>query len=469
MAFRTIHTTYGLQRMAAAEAAGVVINITHMAVGDGNGNPVSPYEGQTALVGEKYRTTVNRVFQDPVNPKKYTAEMIVPASEGGFTMREICAFDADGGMFVVGNLPESYKPNISEGAFEDIAVRIEFLVTNSGIVSIMVDPNVTVATQNWISNNITAANLIPGGLVNQLLAKESNAPGDFKWVDPNNVNVTVQVVEERQTLAAAQTTVTLALTTTTSLAVYIEGVRLSKGTGTEQWQPADGGASLTQITLGQSYPAGSEILLVQNDPAGAADAPLLRGQNLNDLENKATARTNLDVYSKAEADQKAPPGLVAYFARTTAPAGWLKANGAAVSRTAYAALFAALGTTYGTGDGFTTFNLPDLRGEFLRGWDDARGVDAGRVLGSSQTDQNKAHGHSASTDVSGGHSHSYVDTDTEVTSGSLQAGSGWSIYDKQSTYNTGSAGDHSHGVSVGSSGGNESRPRNIALLTCIKF
>ena len=77
---------------------------------------------------------------------------------------------------------------------------------------------------------------------------------------------------------------------------------------------------------------------------------------------------------------------VLYFAGQTAPVGWLKANGAAVSRTAYAALFAAIGTTYGAGDGSTTFNLPDLRGEFMRGWDDGRGIDHGRVLGSAQGD-----------------------------------------------------------------------------------
>lgn len=81
-----------------------------------------------------------------------------------------------------------------------------------------------------------------------------------------------------------------------------------------------------------------------------------------------------------------PSGTVLYFAGQSAPAGWLKANGAAVSRTAYAALFAAISTTYGAGDGRTTFNLPDLRGEFVRGWDDGRGVDTGRVFGSAQGD-----------------------------------------------------------------------------------
>ncbi|WP_239373391.1 phage tail protein [Snodgrassella gandavensis] len=76
-----------------------------------------------------------------------------------------------------------------------------------------------------------------------------------------------------------------------------------------------------------------------------------------------------------------PAGAVMYFARDWAPTGWLKANGAAVSRTAYAGLFAVLGTYYGAGDGATTFNLPDLRGEFIRAYDDGRGIDQGRWLG----------------------------------------------------------------------------------------
>ena len=77
-----------------------------------------------------------------------------------------------------------------------------------------------------------------------------------------------------------------------------------------------------------------------------------------------------DIASR-NADNKA--GLMAFFAADAAPAGWLECNGSAVSRTTYAALFAAIGTEYGVGDGTTTFNLPDLRGEFMRGWDNGRG------------------------------------------------------------------------------------------------
>lgn len=80
-----------------------------------------------------------------------------------------------------------------------------------------------------------------------------------------------------------------------------------------------------------------------------------------------------------------PSGAIMYFAQNFAPIGWLKANGAALSRTTYANLFAAIGTLYGSGDGKTTFNLPDLRGEFIRSWDDGRGVDSARKLGEWQT------------------------------------------------------------------------------------
>lgn len=79
-----------------------------------------------------------------------------------------------------------------------------------------------------------------------------------------------------------------------------------------------------------------------------------------------------------------PSGMVSMFGNSTAPSGWLECNGAAVSRTTYSDLFANISTTFGAGDGTTTFNLPELRGEFIRGWDNARGIDSARVFGSFQ-------------------------------------------------------------------------------------
>ena len=143
-------------------------------------------------------------------------------------------------------------------------------------------------------------------------------------------------------------------------------------------------------------------------------------------------------------------GAVTFFARNSAPAGWLKANGAAVSRTTYAALFSAIGTAFGAGDGSTTFNLPDLRGEFPRGWDDGRGADPSRGFGSAQADEFKGHSH---TPLNG---NNFI---TNTTTGST------------GIFNIGSGGFAGTGMvfETSSVGGSETRPRNIALLACIKF
>lgn len=160
-------------------------------------------------------------------------------------------------------------------------------------------------------------------------------------------------------------------------------------------------------------------------------------------------------------------GTVAYFAANTVPPGWLKANGAAVSRTTYAALFLAIGTTYGAGDGSTTFQLPDLRGEFLRGFDDGRGVDSGRGIGTAQAHQNASHQHTGNTAGAGDHSHS----GGEFTGQNLIGGSSGAFVrlNTNAANNTGVAGNHGHAFTTDASGGGEARPRNVAMLACIKF
>lgn len=185
-----------------------------------------------------------------------------------------------------------------------------------------------------------------------------------------------------------------------------------------------------------------------------------------------------------------PPGAVAYFGMSSAPTGWLKANGAAVSRSTYSSLFSAIGTTFGSGDGSTTFNLPDLRGEFLRALDDGRGVDSARALGSAQSGQNASHTHTGTTDSGGSHTHTGSAASSgahshTVASGATDSGAntGQVAYSSTNpdTVSTSSSGAHTHTLSIdsggahthtfttASSGGTEARPRNIALLACIKY
>ena len=194
------------------------------------------------------------------------------------------------------------------------------------------------------------------------------------------------------------------------------------------------------------------------------------------------------------ASDPTPAGTIIYSARSTAPTGYLKANGAAVSRTTYATLFAAIGTTYGAGNGSTTFNVPDLRGEFIRSLDDGRGVDSGRTLGSTQTDQNKSHTHTAtSTTTQSAHSHTGTTNSGGSHNHTFTGGTGtpgeddetgvWYRNDFPNTVEltTSSIAAHTHSfttdsatatstttTTVNADGGTESRPRNIALLACIK-
>jgi len=172
-----------------------------------------------------------------------------------------------------------------------------------------------------------------------------------------------------------------------------------------------------------------------------------------------------------------PAGTMAPFAASTPPAGWLKCNGAAISRGTYGALFARIGTTWGAGDGTTTFNLPDLRGEFLRGWDDGRGVDAGRGIGTAQGERIKDHYHGFGqfTSVTGG---DFAD-DAYLTRRDW-SGAGETLTGQRTTGDSqalstvpltgGNAGDLGTSRQIELvTGAGETRPRNVAVLTMIKY
>lgn len=132
-----------------------------------------------------------------------------------------------------------------------------------------------------------------------------------------------------------------------------------------------------------------------------------------------------------------PTGSTQMFAGSNAPRGWLIADGRAVSRTTYAALFAVIGTIYGNGDGSTTFNLPDMRGVVVRGTDRGRNLDPSRVHGSYQGDLFASHSHNnTATSVSaGGHAHTATNSQE---GGHTHTFSG----------TTSSNGDHTHGLDV---------------------
>ncbi|MGC3984841.1 MAG: phage tail protein [Pseudorhodoferax sp.] len=308
---------------------------------------------------------------------------------------------------------------------------------------------------------------------------------------------------------------------TAPAAIRMYGVILSYDIGT--------GAMTVDVPTGAYRGAGQTATGWFISLAGPREGVVDLGAGPNQLTNAIslglhtsgnTIRVSVDgvdygmILSDAQVSSLAPPGTCVMFAGSTPPPGWFKRNGAAVSRATYAALFAAIGTNYGAGDGSTTFNLPDDRGLVDRGLDEGRGLDPGRVLGSYQESQNRAHDHGGQTAAGGGRTPSgtvggggiHVHTGTALNAGGHTntvpqvrnaGGSGTAASVKSedtvgSPMNTNTVPDHQHTLSIAaggfhadhafagnavdphahglaSEGGSEARMRNSAKLPIIKY
>jgi phage-related tail fiber protein len=259
MAFYTKLTNIGLAKIASAIALGEQIEIIEMALGDGNGAITTPTPAQTALVNEVYRGDLNQLIVSETNEFHVVAELIVPTTEGGWTIREVGLYDADGDLIAVGNFPETEKPEPADGTLRDMIVRTIIEVSNSSVITLIIDPYSVTATHAWVSSLYLLRSRVAGGTAGQILAKGSNSDEVFVWVDPTAaVNVTVDVINENVTLTGSQTIVNFSTIIAQGIAVYIEGVRLILGVD----YTVTGAA---QITLTVTYPNGSILHAYQND------------------------------------------------------------------------------------------------------------------------------------------------------------------------------------------------------------
>ncbi|HCB1865568.1 TPA: phage tail protein [Citrobacter freundii] len=252
-------TNVGAAKLANATALGEQVEITQMAVGDGNGALPTPNPAQTALVHELRRAPLNTLTIDPVNTNQIIAEQVIPEDVGGWWIREIGLYDSDGDMIAIANCAETYKPLLQEGSGRVQVIRVILIVSSTQAVTLKIDPSVVLATRQYVDDQIIQVK----AYVDQQLAAHIAAS------DPH-----------------------------------------------------------------QQY--------------------LL----------------------EADIDKYIPAGFPLPWPAATQPTGWLKCNGAAFDKAKYPKLAAA----------YPSGSLPDLRGEFLRGWDNGRGVDSGRTLLSAQGD-----------------------------------------------------------------------------------
>ncbi|EJF8492126.1 phage tail protein [Escherichia coli] len=257
--YYAVLTNVGAAKLANATALGVQVEITQMAVGDGNGALPTPNPAQTALIHELRRAPLNSLSIDPNNANQIIAEQVIPEDVGGWWIREIGLFDKDGDMIAVANCAETYKPQLQEGSGRVQVVRMILIVSSTAAVTLKIDPSVVLATRQYVDDQI----------------------------------IQVKAYVDQQ------------------LAAHV-----------------------------------------------AADDP------------------HTQYLFESDIDKFIPVGFPLPWPQATPPVGWIKCNGATFDKVKYP----KLATAYPSGV------LPDLRGEFLRGWDDGRGVDVGRAILSSQGD-----------------------------------------------------------------------------------
>ncbi len=404
--FYTLLTDIGAAKLANAAALGVPLKITQMAVGDGGGVLPTPSAQQTKLVGEKRRAALNMLYIDPQNSSQVIAEQVIPETEGGWWIREVGLFDETGALIAVGNCPESYKPQLAEGSGRTQTVRMVLITSSTENITLKIDPAVVFATRKYVDDKVLELKVY----VDDLMAKHLAA------VDPH----TQYAPKESPTLTGtpkaptatvgnnstqiANTAFVQAIVTALNNAMALNAPLASPDlTGVPTAPTAAQTTNNDQIAttafvkaalagLVGSSPAALDTLnelaaALGNDPnfattmtnALAGKQPLDR--TLTILSGK-TAEGIVE-YLGLGAGSALPVGVPVPWPSANPPSGWLKCNGARFDKSK----LPKLATVYTSGV------LPDLRGEFIRGWDNGRGVDAGRTLLSVQSHAYEEHSH----------------------------------------------------------------------------
>ncbi|MDX5533047.1 phage tail protein [Escherichia coli] len=504
--YYAILTNQGAARLANATMLGSKLNLTQMAVGDANGVLPTPDPAQTKLINQKRIAPLNLLSVDPNNQSQIIAEQIIPENEGGFWIREIGLYDDEGVLIAVANCPETYKPQLQEGSGRTQTIRMILVVSNTEAITLKIDPSVVLATRKYVDDEVLELRLyVDDQMRNHIAAQDPHTQyaqkhnptftGEPKAPTPAAGNNTTRIATTEFVQAAITALINGApatldtlkeiaaainndpkFSTTINNALALKAPLSSPAlTGTPTAPTAAQSVNNTQIAttafvksaiaaMVGSAPAALDTLnelaaALGNDPnfsttvlnALAGKQPL--DNTLTNLSGKDVA--GLLAYLGLGEGSALPVGVPVPWPSATPPTGWLKCNGAAFSAEEYPELTKA----------YPTNKLPDLRGEFIRGWDDGRGIDTGRSILSIQGYATEDHAHglpSRSTIVTDATINFYFDenwvnsgTDIIKRGNTNDAGLPAPDYGTFKTYKQSVAG-------LGTAA-SETRPRNIAF------
>lgn len=158
----TVLTNYGAQAFAKALATNQPLRLSSFAVGDGNGQVVTPTADRTALVKETHRANVSAVSLDPRNDKQVIIELTIPEDVGGFYIREMGVFDSTNKLVAYANTPESFKPTLESGSGKVQVLRMILKVSNSQAVTLSIDNSVIFVTRQQLNPKKITSSTING-------------------------------------------------------------------------------------------------------------------------------------------------------------------------------------------------------------------------------------------------------------------------------------------------------------------
>lgn len=156
--FYTLLTDIGLAKeVASHEQGGVALDLTELAIGDGNGEIYNPNGSETTLENEVYRTTINKIYVDSTNTTQVIIEAIIPMDTESFHIREVGIFDSEGDLFAIGKYPETYKPIIEDGVGKDLYIRMVLQFSNTPNVELIIDSNVVMCSETKATQLVAEA------------------------------------------------------------------------------------------------------------------------------------------------------------------------------------------------------------------------------------------------------------------------------------------------------------------------
>ncbi|HDV9196091.1 TPA: phage tail protein [Escherichia coli] len=361
--YYAILTNQGAARLANATMLGSKLNLTQMAVGDANGVLPTPDPAQTKLINQKRIAPLNLLSVDPNNQSQIIAEQIIPENEGGFWIREIGLYDDEGVLIAVANCPETYKPQLQEGSGRTQTIRMILVVTNTEAITLKIDPSVVLATRKYVDDEVLELRLYVDDQMRKHIAAQDP---HTQYAQKHNPTFTGE--PKAPTPAAGNNTTRIATTAFVQAAITA----------------LINGAPDTLDTLKEIAAA------INNDPkfSTTINNALSGKQPLDETLTHLSGKDVAGLLAYLGLGEGAPAIGVPFFWPSAAMPNtvidswssmvFLKFNGAKFSATDYPVLAKV----------FPALALPDARGDFIRVWDDGRGVDGGRELLSWQAATN---------------------------------------------------------------------------------